>query len=223
VIFRRRNDEPDPLEEPDSPASPDSPAEPADRWEALDLSRDWREDGPFDIDEVDLDADEVKRLDLGALIVTPEPGLKIQLVVDQKTKSATTLTVHSDKSALEVTVLAAPGSTGFTAEWRERLLAETPASKGKASPAKGPFGTELRWTLITTDDDGKETRRPRRDWFAEGPRWLLWARLQGEAATDVDNRGPAAELEEFFRNLIVRRGETALIPGTPVSLHPPEA
>ena len=30
-----------------------------DEWERLDASRDWREDGPFDISEVDLDADEV--------------------------------------------------------------------------------------------------------------------------------------------------------------------
>ena len=32
---------------------------------------DWRADGPFDSEEVDLGADGVARIDLGSLIVTP--------------------------------------------------------------------------------------------------------------------------------------------------------
>jgi hypothetical protein len=198
------------------------PAEPVDEWEALDLSRDWREDGPFDIEEVDFDADDVARVDLGALIVTPEPGLKIQLVVDQKTKSADTLIVAGDQAVLQVTVLAAPGAQGFTAEWRERLTEETLHGGGSVTPVAGPFGTELRRVVVATDAEGKTTKTPVRDWLVQGPRWLLHARLLGGAARDITGSGPAAELEEFFRNLIVRRGDTALVPGSPVPLRPPE-
>jgi hypothetical protein len=240
VIFRRRPAEPEPTplspgspdpsdwdeldsaDSADSATSPPSPREPADEWELLDLSTDWRGDGPFDIDEVDFDADDIARVDLGALIVTPEPGLKIQLVVDQKTKSADTLIVAAGQSQLQVTVLAAPGSEGFTAEWRERVTEETVAGGGQVTPVAGPFGTELRRVVAATDAEGKTTRTPVRDWLVQGPRWLLHARLLGEAAQDTEGRGPAAELEEFFRNLIVRRGEVALVPGNPVPLRPPE-
>jgi len=37
--------------------------EEADEWIAFDESEDWREEGPFDIDEVDLEADDVPRLE----------------------------------------------------------------------------------------------------------------------------------------------------------------
>ncbi|MGL5248364.1 MAG: DUF3710 domain-containing protein, partial [Brooklawnia sp.] len=57
-----------------------------DEWERLDASRDWREDGPFDISEVDLDADEVERLDFGCVVLTPFEGIQMQLQVDQRTK-----------------------------------------------------------------------------------------------------------------------------------------
>ena len=55
-----------------------------DEWERLDASRDWREDGPFDISEVDLDADEVERLDFGCVVLTPFEGIQMQLQVDQR-------------------------------------------------------------------------------------------------------------------------------------------
>ncbi|MDR1807915.1 MAG: DUF3710 domain-containing protein [Propionibacteriaceae bacterium] len=196
--------------------------EPADEWEELDFAQDWRADGPFDIDEVDFDADDIARVDLGALIVTPEPDLKIQLVVDQKTKQADTLIVAAGDSALQVSVLAAPGTEGFVAEWRHHLLEETAQAGGEAQIAEGPFGTELRRVMPVTGPDGQQAQLKLRDWLVHGPRWLLHARLLGKAALDTADRGPAAELGEFFRNLIVRRGDVAQVPGTPVALHPPE-
>lgn len=51
------------------PATPRPPV--LDEWEQLDESRDWRADGPFDISEVDLDADDVQRLDFDSLVLTP--------------------------------------------------------------------------------------------------------------------------------------------------------
>jgi hypothetical protein len=193
-----------------------------DEWLELDLSRDWREDGPFDIEEVDLDADEVNRVDLGALIVTPQPGLKIQLAVDAKAKTATTLIVAAAADALlQLRVLAAPASRGYTAEVRATLEEEATAAGGTSTLAEGPFGTELRRIVKVAAPDGSTGSAPLRDWLVEGPRWLLHAQLGGRAALDVNAQGPAAELEEFFRNLVVRRGAEAIVPGNPVSLRPP--
>ncbi|MDR0416528.1 MAG: DUF3710 domain-containing protein [Propionibacteriaceae bacterium] len=192
-----------------------------DEWLDLDLSRDWREDGPFDIAEVDLDADDVTRVDLGALIVTPQDGFKLQLVVDRKTQVTTTLIAAADDAALHVQVLAAPASSGYTAEVREQILAAAEAAGHAAELAAGPFGTEIRRRVTVSGDGGQEGVAPLRDWLVEGPRWLLHAELRGRAALDTAARGPAAELEEFFRNLVVRRGEAAIVPGAPVPLRPP--
>ena len=46
---------------------------------------DLREDGPFDLTEVDLDADEIERMDFGSIILTPFENMQIQLQVDQAT------------------------------------------------------------------------------------------------------------------------------------------
>jgi hypothetical protein len=229
VIFRRhRADTPDEadldevgLEDELEDEADEADDEFEDEWAELDQREDWRADGPFDVDEVDFDADDIERVDLGALIVTPESGFKIQLVVDQKTKTADTLIVATDRSQLQVTVLAAPGSPGFATEWRERIVEETRAGGGEARNATGPFGTELHRIAQGQDPEGKATRTPVRDWLVQGPRWLLHARLLGAACLD-SGKDQAAELEEFFRNLIVRRGDTALVPGAPVALRPPE-
>ena len=48
---------------------------------------DWRADGPFDSEEVDLTDDGVARIDLGAVIVTPWEGLGLQLQVNEADRS----------------------------------------------------------------------------------------------------------------------------------------
>ncbi|MDR1214887.1 MAG: DUF3710 domain-containing protein [Propionibacteriaceae bacterium] len=208
----------------DELGSGDSPVEYEDEWAELDASRDWREDGPFDVHEIDLEVDEVDRIDLGALIVTPEPGVGLQLVVDPATGQATTLRVVAAADAvMEVRLLAAPAKSGFVSELRRRLIEQTKAEKGRHQLLAGPFGTEIRRVVRMAQEDGVEASRQVRDWLVAGPRWVLQARLLGRAAADTKAKGPAAELEEFFRNLIVRRGESAQVPGSAIALTPPEA
>ena len=50
------------------------------KWAEIDEFFD-RYEGPFDIDEVDLDEDDVQRIDLGALVVTPFEEMQLQLQV----------------------------------------------------------------------------------------------------------------------------------------------
>ncbi|MDR1265465.1 MAG: DUF3710 domain-containing protein [Propionibacteriaceae bacterium] len=228
MIFRRQAKAEPATDQPAlqsaSPASSDGFADrrpPVDQWEALDRSQDWRQDGPFDITEVDLGADDIGRLDLGALIVTPEPDLKVQIVLDPKTKTAASLIVVGPPGSLQVQVLAAPDDPGFAAEQRERLLAEAEAAEAPLELVAGPFGTELRGLSAVVETGGAAVGQPVRQWLIAGPRWLLSARLSGRAALDLLDAGPAGELEEVLRNLVVRRGDVALVPGTPVPLRPP--
>lgn len=193
-------------------------AEPADEWVTLDESRDWRDDGPFDVFEVDLDADSINRIDLGALIITPEPGLALQVPVDALTKTAPSLVVtNSPKSAVRITLHAAPADEDFRASIRADFLRESEGAK-LLELGEGPFGTEIRRLLTLSDADGNKTQVAMRDWLIAGPRWVLNARFLGEAALDPKGIARAGELEEFIRNIVVRRGTEAIAPGGIVPL-----
>ncbi|MCL2470675.1 MAG: DUF3710 domain-containing protein [Propionibacteriaceae bacterium] len=189
-----------------------------DEWALFDVSQDWREDGPFDIDEVDLSADEVQRIDLGAVIITPETGMNVKLLASPQTNQILHLTVeHGPQSRLQMTVFAAPQTGDYCAEIREMLIAQTPNAK-VVTLAKGPFGTELRRVVTATDEKGREGFAPLRDWLVAGPRWVLNARLIGQAALHAEGGEAAEQFEEFVRNTIVRRGDQAMVPGSVVPL-----
>jgi len=208
----------DQVDEPDVSVAEDDGE--ADEWTELDLSQDWRADGPFDIDEVDLSADEVTRIDLGAMILTPEQGMTITLVASPDKEILHAIVNSSPKSAVQLTVFAAPSAGNFRATMRDEIIAHTENAK-IIEKGKGPFGTELRRVVTTTDDKGREGFTPMRDWLIEGPRWVLDARLLGQAA--LEEHGPdAILLEEFVRNIIVRRGDAAMVPGSVVPLNPRE-
>ncbi len=125
-----------------------------DEWEALDASRDWREDGPFDISEVDLDADDVERLDFGCVVLTPFEGMQMQLQVDQRSQKVQAALVMAGKSAIEIALFAAPAQSSMVAEIRDEMLAATEKSGGQATLAEGPFGTEVRRVVPMTDPKG---------------------------------------------------------------------
>ncbi|NHB83678.1 DUF3710 domain-containing protein [Tessaracoccus sp. HDW20] len=86
-------------------------------------AREWdeafdREEGPFDIAEVDLEADEdeVNRIDLGSLVVTPFEGMTMQLQVNRDNEQVQSILVGDGASGLEVAVFAARPSR----PWRPR-------------------------------------------------------------------------------------------------------
>ncbi len=190
--------------------------------EGLDLvSFDDREDGPFDIDEVELGDDEVQRIDLGTLILTPWPGLNLQLQVQEATKQVQAVTGVWRKSGIEVTLFAAPASGGLAAEQQEELAEQAQAAGGSAEVAAGPFGPELRRILPQTGPNGEQLFHVSRVWFAEGPRWLLRGTLLGEAALP-DGDAKARPFVEFFRNLVVRRGTKPMVPGDLLTMDLPK-
>ena len=179
-----------------------------DKWAAFDVSLDWREDGPFDINEVDLDADDVQRLDFGSLILTPPAGAEVRLQVAEGTQTIVALLVVLGESALELTAYSAPRSPGLWAETREQIIEQTKAAKGTADCVEGPFGTELVRNQPVRTPDGRIGYQATRMWMAEGPRWVLRGVLMGRAATtegvDNDVVGP---LFDAFCDVVVRRGE----------------
>ena len=186
-----------------------------------DESDDPRADGPFDIDEVDLGQDEVNRIDLGALIITPWPGLNLQLQVNEATRQVRAITGVWRTSGLEVALFAAPASGGLADDLREELVDEAGQAGGTAELVAGPFGTEVRRVMPQTGPAGEQLFHVSRIWFAEGPRWLLRGTLLGEAALAEAAEAKAGPFVEFFRNLVVRRGDRPMVPGELITMDLP--
>ncbi len=202
------------LDEAQAESDEDEPAEDDD-------DRDWREDGPFDIEEVELADDPVERLDLGSLIITPWEGLGLQLQVNEATQQVSAALAIWDDSGLQLALLAAPTSGGLAGETREDVVAESQGAGGRAEIVTGPFGPEVRRVLPVAGPNGEELFQEARIWTVEGPRWMLTGTLIGKAAR-ADQDDASKPFVEFFRNVVVRRGDGPLAPGELIPLTMPK-
>lgn len=193
-------------------------------WDALD-ERDWREEGPFDIEEVDLDIDPEPgspRIDLGSLVLTGSEGLELRLQVSEESQSVVSAMMVKGDSALEVAAFAAPRSGGLWSEVRAEMMDSTKEAGGSVAVVEGPFGTELRRLVPVKTPDGKKGYQPSRMWVAQGPRWMLRGIVYGQAAVADGLESPVAELLETFRHIVVRRGDEPKAPGDLLPLTMPE-
>lgn len=194
----------------------DDEPEPADQDLAI-----LREDGPFDSDEVDLDADDVARLDFGSLVVTPIEGMELQLQVEQQSQTIQSALVVHDGAAIEIALFAAPAHGGLAKEVRDELVTLTDEAGGTATVEDGPFGPQLFREVEVTTPDGQRGLHRSRIWLVEGPRWMLRGVLMGAA---LDEGTPGRELmEDFFRNLVVNRGSDPRAPGDLIPLTIPQS
>ncbi len=197
-------------------------AAPDDPWAAVD-AREWREDGPFDIDEVDLEGDPIGRMDLGALVITPVDGMEVRFQVEQTSARATAVLLLHDDSAMELSVYAAPRSGGLWADVRQEVAEVARQQGGTAELAEGPFGVEVRRMMPVVTPDGQQGLQPTRMLMIEGPRWALRAVVYGRAAIDYADEAVTAELREVLRDTVVRRGDLPMPPGSILALTlPPE-
>ncbi len=191
------------------------------QWLAWDEAFD-REEGPFDIAEVDLDADDVQRLDLGPLIVTPFEGMSLQLQVN-KQQVPQALLVQDGKSGIEVAVFGAPSRSAYIPEVRREMIAATRSVQGmRMTIRKGPFGTEILRAVPVQDANGNVGMQITRTWFAEGPSWVVRGVVFGKAALEPDDEDATIAIEEFFANLVVRRGDAPVAPGAVIPFKLPE-
>lgn len=192
-------------------------------WDALDEAFD-REEGPFDIEEVDLEADvdEVQRLDLGRLVITPFPNMQMQLQVDQAQEQVQAFLVADGESAIEVALFAGPTRSSMLNEIRREIVSATQEQDGEVEVVAGPFGAELRRRLPVTDPEGNPAFHISRTWLVQGPGWVLRGVLMGRAALEPDNEEAEISLLEFFANLVVRRGTEPAAPGSLLTMRLPE-
>lgn len=181
-----------------------------------------RPDGPFDIDEVDLDADEIERIDFGSLVVTPFENMQMQIQLDEATGAVQSLLVVQGNSAIEVALFAAPATTLMIDEVHEEMVRGTEAQGGEANVGPGPLGAELRRIVPMKGPDGEDGYHVSRTWLAQGPRWLLRGVLMGESALGDKLDATGQLLLEFFCNLVVRRDDSPRVPGDVIGLKVPD-
>ncbi len=229
VIFGRRRSQPVEAEQDEAPvvteeaAVPEEqelPADDAARWDA-EFTRD---EGPFDISEVDLeaDADEVKRVDLGTVIITPFKGMTIQLQVNRDTNKVQSILVGDGQSALELAVFAGPVKSSMTGEIRDEVMASTTRQGGRCQVVQGPFGAELRRAMPVKDQNGNPAMHLSRTWLVQGPGWVLRGVVLGKATLEPANAEAQIALFEFFSNVVVRRGNAPSAPGSLLAMSVPE-
>jgi hypothetical protein len=171
---------------------------------ADDATPEPRAEGPFDSTEVDAEVLEAEdRIDLGALVITGQPGMELRLQVDEQSGQVQAILLVLEDSALELRAFAAPKKTGIWTEVRREIAAEASRMGGTATETDGPFGTELVLVVPVEDPEGQIFSQTSRVIGVDGPRWLLRATVLGRAAVEPDAATP---MEETLRNTIVVRG-----------------
>jgi hypothetical protein len=167
--------------------------------------------GPFDVSEVSAVQ---PFIDLGAIKVTPRTGLQLRLDIEESTKRLVAATFEIDGSTLQVQVFAAPRTEGLWNEIREQVAAQVVKQGGTSEHVVGPFGPEVRATVLTAD----ATNRQIRFVGVDGPKWFLRGVISGPAA---ELGSSATAIEDLFRSIVVNRGTEPLPPRELLTLRVP--
>jgi hypothetical protein len=165
--------------------------------------------GPFDI--ADAPADDVARVDLGALQV-PAGELEMRLDIAE-TQEVVSVTLVGEQGQMQLGAFAAPRSEGIWDEVRDEIRQGLTEQGGKAVDEASEFGTDLVGQL--GPDAG---RAPVRFIGVDGPRWLLRAMLVGPIARSEAAR---ADFVQTLRQSVVVRGTQPLPVREPIPLRLP--
>jgi hypothetical protein len=205
VKFRRKA-QADAVDDPDLVDDLDGPDGQAEAEDADPLA-----DGPFDSE--DLPADDVERVDLGSLLVAPEPERELRLQVDEASGAVQSVQIVGPDGAVELRAFAAPRNGDLWADVRPQIAAEVAQGGGTATERTGPWGPEL---LLRTGQ-----QQIVRMVGVNGPRWMLRCQLVGAAAEKPDD---STAWEGTIRRVAVHRGAHAMPVGEalPVTM-PPQA
>nr|BFE68698.1 hypothetical protein GCM10020092_019990 [Actinoplanes digitatis] len=153
--------------------------------------------GPYDSSQA---PDGVQRLDLGSLLIPAVEGVEVRVQANPDGGIEQIVLVHGD-SALQLGVFAAPRSEGIWDEVRAEIATAMKSDGAAPQEFDGPYGVELA-ARVETPEGPADVRFV----GVDGPRWMVRALFQGQAAAQ-----PSAEgvLGECLRGLVVVRDEEA--------------
>ncbi|MDZ5620540.1 DUF3710 domain-containing protein [Nocardioides bizhenqiangii] len=185
--------------------------------DAVDARPDAGPAGPCDAD--DLPDDDVKRVDLGALLVAPADGRELRVQVDEKSGNVRSVILAAKDGAVELRAYAAPRNGDLWSEVRPQIAADAARRGGTATENDGPFGTELHCEVQVKTADGKVGSQTSRVVGFNGPRWMLRATFLGRPARDPE---ALVEWSTALSGVAVRRGAQAMPVGEQLPLNLPE-
>lgn len=177
-----------------------------------------RPDGPHDISELDPAEAQRGRVDLGGIMVRAVSGMKLQLQVDKRSGSGTSVLLGSGDSGVQLMAVAAPRSSGMWGQTRVQMIADARQRGGTAEEADGPFGPEARIVVPVESAEGTNAVQPSRVSGIDGPRWMLRATFFGLATSDD---AEFTRLVDIVRQTVVVRGDNPMAPGELIPLQPP--
>ncbi|MFI5931108.1 DUF3710 domain-containing protein [Actinoplanes sp. NPDC051494] len=153
--------------------------------------------GPWDSAQAPGD---VQLLDLGSLRIPALEGIEVRVQANPDGGVEQIVLVH-ENSALQLGVFAAPRSEGIWDEVREEIAGSMTADGAAPREFDGPYGVELA-ARVNTPDGPADVRFV----GVDGPRWMLRALFQGQAAADRQHEGV---LGECLRGVVVVRDNEA--------------
>jgi uncharacterized protein DUF3710 len=155
------------------------------------------ERGPYDSRQAPGD---VQRLDLGSLLIPAIDGVEVRVQANPDGGVEQIVLVHGN-SALQLGVFAAPRSEGIWDEVREEIAASMKSDGASPREFDGPYGIELA-ARVNTPEGPADVRFV----GVDGPRWMVRALYQGQAAAEPGREGV---LGECLSGLVVVRDDEA--------------
>jgi hypothetical protein len=218
VKFRRKQS--DQAEDQADVATPDAsePEDLPDDSEPAAGSGGIRDDGPWDVTEVEIDEDDPNVIDLGGLVIVNRPDVELQMQVDEGSGEVIAVLLAGPDGAAELRPFAAPRNGDIWDEARRSIAAEIAQHGGTATEAEGPFGKELHVMMVVQTPEGGTAQQPSRVLGIPGPRWMLRATLFGRPALEPAEDG---DIETALREVVVVRGNDPMPPGDPLPLQVP--
>ena len=182
-------------------------------------SPDPRADGPWDLTERPVDAeDDQPRIDLGSLSVPGHPQVQVQLQVDEASGEVAAVLLVAEDGAMELRGFAAPRNEDIWTDVRTQLATEAKRRGGDSREVEGPYGTALQVVVPVTTPEGEQGTQQSAVLGIAGPRWLLRAAMYGRPAREWR---PDGLLETLLRGVVVDRGGQPMTPGQALPLRLP--
>lgn len=168
--------------------------------------------GPWDFNDEDA-PDFSDYLDFGSIYIPYFQGIELRVKKQRETGQVLGMTVTCGSSSVEVEAFAAPKTTGIWLDVCKDLL----DGNSQACTSKGEFGTEILMPVKV----GEKTITTRIVGI-DGPRWMLRGIFSGPAATELaENNNETKQLDEWFKGIVVNRGEEPLAPRDFIPMHEP--
>jgi hypothetical protein len=156
-------------------------------WDSADLN------GPTDL------------VDFGSIAFVPNQNVGVRADVEEGTQRIVAISFDFMESVLQVQAFASAKGKKLWDEVLNDISESLESQNIDVVQSSGPHGLELEVRLPTSNGNSQVVRM----FGFNGDRWLLRGTISGAAISDLNQR---LELEDVFRGLVVRRGETPFPP-----------